>query len=91
MTKENNNVIPFTLRTSSEYYFRGMAYAESGNIVQAIEDYARSIELDPMNADAYDYRGRAYFFSGEYTKTIEDSNQAINLGTPRPLKIATRP
>ena len=41
-----------------------------------IDDYTRTIELNPKNAEAYGCRGFAYSELGQHHKAIEDTYQA---------------
>jgi len=46
---------------------------------KAIEDYSKSIDMNPNNAEAYGNRGLAYYNKGQYDRAIEDYNKAIAL------------
>jgi tetratricopeptide (TPR) repeat protein len=46
---------------------------------RAIEDYNKTIELDPNYAEAYNNRGNAYSGLKEYERAIEDYNKTIEL------------
>jgi Tfp pilus assembly protein PilF len=60
------------------YYNRGLAYEHLGNYRQAIEDYDKSIEINPnFHVRAYYNRGVAYTMLGNYPQAIEDYNKAI--------------
>lgn len=50
---------------------------------KAIEDFTRTIELDPRYTDAYSNRGEAYAGKGLYDLAIEDYTKAIEL-EPKP-------
>lgn len=58
---------------------RGNAYASRGQYGLAIQDYNKSIELNPNYAKPYNNRGVAYQKSGEYDAAIKDFDAAINL------------
>lgn len=64
---------------SGAYYSRGVAYGEKSEIDLSIEDYDKTIGLNPDSADAYNNRGYAYFKKSDYVQAIENYNQAINL------------
>ncbi len=62
------------------YYNRGLAYEHLGNHRQAIEDYDKSIEINPnFHVRAYYNRGLAYTMLGNYPQAIEDYNKAIEI------------
>ena len=61
------------------YNTRGLAYSESGEHDQAIEDFTKAIELKPECAEAYANRGTAYRDKGEMDKAIADYTKSIVL------------
>tara|TARA_Y100000589_G_scaffold322134_1_gene354580 strand:+ start:235 stop:1083 length:849 start_codon:yes stop_codon:yes gene_type:complete len=60
------------------YYQRALARYENGDINGSIEDYTKSINLNPFNREAYNNRGVAYSILGEYKKAISDFNNALH-------------
>ena len=60
------------------YFQRGLARYENGDINGSIEDYTKSINLNPFNREAYNNRGVAYSILGEYKKAISDFNNALH-------------
>ena len=46
---------------------------------RAIEDYDKSIELDPTDAKAYHNRGYAYYLLDDHRRAIEDYDRSIEL------------
>jgi len=54
-------------------------YLSTRKYDKAIEDYTKSIELSPTNADAYYGRGRAYYYKMDQEKATADFNKAIEL------------
>jgi tetratricopeptide (TPR) repeat protein len=64
--------------TTEDYFNRGYAHTKKGEHNEAIEDYTKSIELNPRPA-AYNNRGLAYKGLGQYEEAIQDFNQAIDL------------
>ncbi len=61
------------------YLLRGSVYSELGDNVLAVEDFIKSIELDPNSAEAYFQRGFAYFSVGKYNLALEDFNAVLAL------------
>ena len=61
------------------YNNRGNAYSDFGNYKQAIEDFARVIEIKPGSADAYYKRGVAYAHFGNYKQAIEDFGRVVEI------------
>ncbi|MFH1674266.1 MAG: tetratricopeptide repeat protein, partial [Pseudomonadota bacterium] len=62
------------------YNNRGFAYGKLGNHQQAIKDYNKAIDLDPLDAMAYSNRGFAYGILGNYQQGIEDIKVVARLG-----------
>jgi len=58
---------------------RGDEYFNNGDYDSAIEDYTRTILLDPNYKDAYGNRGNAYYFKSDYNSAIEDWSRTILL------------
>lgn len=58
---------------------RGNAYIELGKYQQAIDDYNKAIQLDPLFAKAYVNRGIAYSYLRRYQKALQDFSTAISL------------
>src|SRR5258707_14104206 len=62
----------------------------SGEIDRAIADYDRTIELDPMDADAHVGRGRARYQKKDYAAAIADYDAALRL-VPDDVEALTEP
>ena len=62
----------------------GMAYFEQGNVVEAEKYLEKSLELQPLRADACDHLGRIALLKGQYDKALMLFNRAIEIdpGTP---------
>ncbi len=60
------------------YFQRGLARYENGDINGSIEDYTKSINLNPFNREAYNNRGVSYSILGEYKKAISDFKNALH-------------
>ena len=61
------------------HYNRGNAYSILGDYARAIEDYDRTLDLDPEQSMAYTNRGVARIRLGDYQRAIEDFDQALRL------------
>lgn len=57
----------------------GVYYGTQGDLIQALYDFNRAIELDPVYAEAYGNRGNTYFGLGKYLQAAADLNKAIAL------------
>lgn len=66
-------------RNYATYLSRGAAYLEKGDTVQALNDYAKAIDVNPYNMSSYARRGYLYIQSKKYEEALEDFNMAINL------------
>lgn len=62
------------------YYNRGNVYAERHDYLHAIEDYTRSIELDPNLAEAWYNRGLVYMAAKRQEEAVSDLSKAGELG-----------
>ena len=56
---------------------KGMSYTEDAQFEAGIQEFDKSIELDPPCASSYGHRGIAYGNLGQYKKAIEDYDKAI--------------
>lgn len=65
----------------SYYYNRGTAYAQKGDLLKAIQDFSKAIELNPGFAAAYHNRGLAYKNIGDAENSKKDSKRAEELGS----------
>jgi tetratricopeptide (TPR) repeat protein len=63
--------------TAQEYYNRGNIYGKKGNLIQAISDYTKAIEINPNYTEAYYNRGNTYEKQGNLTQAISDYTKAI--------------
>jgi len=69
------------LRDAKFYNNRGIAYGEKGQYDQAISDFNRAIETNPMDNKAYNNRGIVYRIRGQYDQAISDFNRAIEINS----------
>ena len=68
------------LKDAEAYNHRGIAYVNKGQFDQAISDYNKALELNPMDALAYYNRGVAYYSRKDYDKAWDDVYKAQGLG-----------
>lgn len=61
------------------YYNRGILYFQKKLYAEAIEDFTKTIELNPFDPEAFYQRGSVYLIQDDYTKALVDYNQAISL------------
>lgn len=65
---------------NAEFYFkRGFEQQNNGKLDQAISDYDKAIEINPVYADAYFNRGNAYKDKGQLAQAIIDYSKAIEI------------
>jgi tetratricopeptide (TPR) repeat protein len=58
---------------------RGLAYARKRDFDRAIEDYDRSLQINPDSATAHYNRGVAYEFKHDYERALPDLDRAVQL------------
>lgn len=61
------------------YYNRGIAKDKLNDYTGAIEDYNKTIELDPKNTDAYNSLCKIEALHGSSNEALKDCDRAINL------------
>src|SRR4030042_74392 len=61
------------------YIDQGNSYAHQGQWNKALEEYNKSIALNPTDPAGYMLRGNSYYMQKEYQKAIEDLTRSINL------------
>ncbi len=65
--------------SAEDYFYRGYAKHESGDLEGAIADYTEAIHLNPQFAEAYNNRGAARAKQGDHIGSIDDFSKTINL------------
>ncbi len=60
-----------------------MAYASLGQYARAIQNYDKTISLDPKFAVVYAYRSVAYTSVGKDAEARQDIERAVELGVER--------
>jgi tetratricopeptide (TPR) repeat protein len=68
------------VRIHLAYYYRGLAFENTGQPDRAIEDYNAAIALDSNFRDAFVNRGTALEKMGRFDSALENLNRAITLG-----------
>ncbi len=63
------------------FYTRGFAYLRTGDYRRSIDDFDRSIELEPASAKTYLDRGISYERIGSPEKALTDFKAAAGLGS----------
>jgi tetratricopeptide (TPR) repeat protein len=61
------------------HLIRGLQYFRQADIVNAVSDFNKTIQLDPNDHDAYFCRGLAYGEQGKYSEAVVDFSTAIRL------------
>jgi tetratricopeptide (TPR) repeat protein len=74
---------------SNTFYNRGNKYTNLKQFENAILDYDKAIEYNPLLASAYCNRSNSFANLGKYDKALEDINKAININ-PKPKYFYTR-
>ena len=79
-----NDIIGFitnekNYETGAVHFYRGLAKYTSGKYEEAIEDYNKSIEINPQIPVAYNNRGLAKEALGKYKEALDDYNKAIEI------------
>jgi tetratricopeptide (TPR) repeat protein len=64
---------------AEEHFYQGIEYRRQKNNALAMEEFTRSIELDPDYYYAYYNRARVYYENGELESCLADYNKAIEL------------
>ena len=72
--------------SAKDYYARGYAHDQQGDLPGAIADYTKAIELDPTYADAYYARGYVYSQTKNFKAAIADYTKELEIN-PKDGKI----
>ena len=65
---------------AQSHYQRGLGFLESGELDQAVADFARALELNPQIPGAYLNRAWAYTLLGRDREARADIEMAVELG-----------
>jgi len=63
-------------QNAKSYYKAGLEFTKNGNYNDAIEQFSKTLELQPDYADAYIARAEAFEKLGNVTKAVEDYDRA---------------
>ena len=64
---------------ATAYYERGLEYIKRGDYRNAIEDFTRSLDMNPKSAVTYYNRAAAYLSAGDYDRAIADCTKSIKI------------
>ena len=77
---ENFNILARLDTTNYwNYFFRGIAKYNLGDISGAKNDFDRSVSINPVFTNGYHYRGITSSRFGEYESALEDLQHALDL------------
>ena len=68
-----------TVERAIAFFNRGNGYFNQGNLAKAIDDYTRSIALNPDFAGSHFNRGNGYFNSGDLDHAIADYGEVLRI------------
>jgi Zn-dependent protease len=68
-----------SMYASAYHYNRGNILAEEGQYDQAIPEFTKALEINPMYIEAYLNRGAAYIATGQYDEALSDFNKVIEI------------
>jgi tetratricopeptide (TPR) repeat protein len=75
----SRSVSALTGTAMGAYFHKGFALAKLGNIEEAIQEFDRTLEQDPDNAQAYHQKGLLLTKLGKYSDAIESYNKSIGI------------
>ncbi len=78
---EANNNLYFNRNDANAYFKRGQAYEKQGKLAQAIEDYSKSISINPRSATERFFRGFTAFSLERYDIVVEDMNAYLEISS----------
>lgn len=64
-------------QSARQYFKTGLAFSEAGNFKDAVEQFTRSLEIDPEYLQSYLERARAYEAMHELQKAADDLQRAL--------------
>jgi tetratricopeptide (TPR) repeat protein len=85
-----NAPILLSQASADEFYRRGNARFDRRDYVGAIEEYSRSIQINPNADNAYNNRGNARLAIKDYAGAISDYNRALRINPNHSLAYYNR-
>lgn len=76
-----SKAIGLNVNLATAYLNRGSAYHDSGNMYAALEDFNRSLDIEPY-AVTYHNRGNCRYILGDKRGGCEDLRKACEMGDP---------
>jgi TolB-like protein len=64
------------------YFVKGQYYRLRGQIDEALDNFDRTVKLNPNFSHAYYWKAELFLGKGDYVKAFENSELAIKFGTP---------
>ena len=61
------------------YYYRGIVYSINENYTKALNDFNKSLSIDPYQSWVFYSRSQVYFHIGDYPAAMKDCRSAISL------------
>jgi tetratricopeptide (TPR) repeat protein len=65
-------------QSARQYFKTGLAFSEAGNYKDAVDQFTRSLEIDPEYLQSYLERARAYEAMNELQKAADDLQRALS-------------
>jgi tetratricopeptide (TPR) repeat protein len=87
--RSNTEQEAIRIKTATVYNRRGLTHLHDGNLVNALSDFNRSIELHPTK-EAYRNRGKVYYEEHQYKRALSAFNQAVQLDPKDTLSLSMR-
>jgi tetratricopeptide (TPR) repeat protein len=75
---------------ATAYKNRGNAHDDKGQYEQALEDYARAVEINPQDAEAFNARGTTHIAQERYRLAVDDFDRSIRINPANPAALANR-
>ena len=74
-----NDVVARSPHKARPHYNRGSFYLKEGDLIRAMADLNKAIEIDPNYAEAYNNRGNVYYREDNGSQALRDYNKAIEM------------
>jgi tetratricopeptide (TPR) repeat protein len=76
-THQTSSVPPTSLKTAADYFLQGNYDYDIGNCTKAIEDYSKSIKLNPGSPQTYNNRAYTFMRLRDYKSALTDLDHAL--------------